>query len=123
MGTFEKFGLFNKMYLVALLGNLCTIFGSILMMLSNEFRLAEGEVCIGLGAFCAWVSITKYLANTKNFYVIMRTFNKAIPLITKVWIGILPIYIGLAFLSISICWEFKTYFGAFYKGFFTLFSL
>ena len=113
LDIFDKFSLFNRMYLVALLGDLCLIFGSIMMILSNNFDLAIGEVFIGAGAFCMWVSITKYLANTKSFFVIMRTFYKAIPTITKVWIGILPIYIGLCFLSISICWEFKTYFGGF----------
>merc|ERR1712226_1102811 len=94
-----------------------------MIMLSNYFDLAVGEVLIGFGAFCSWVSITKYLANTKNFYIIMRTFQKAVPLITKVWIGIAPIYIGLCFLSITICWNFPVYFGSFGRGLFTLFSL
>ena len=92
------------MYLVALLGDLCLIFGCIIMMMSNNFDLAIGEFCIGAGAFCIWVSITKYLANTKGFFVIMRTFHKAVPLITKVWIGILPIYIGITMLSICLSW-------------------
>ena len=111
------------MYLVALLGDLCLVFGCIMMILSNNFNLYIGELFIGAGAFCIWVSITKYLANTKGFFVIMRTFYKALPSIIKVWIGILPIYIGLSFLSISICWEFKTYFGSLTQGGYTLFSL
>ena len=113
LGLYTKFNLFSSMYLLALIGDLCTIFGSTIMILSNYYPLSLGELFIGFGAFCSWVSITKYLANTKNYYVIMRTFYKSIPLITKVWIGILPIYIGLCFLSIAICWEFKAYFGSF----------
>lgn len=64
LSIFEKLRLFNVMYLIALVGNLFTIFGSILNLLSNYFPLGTGEVFIGAGAFCAWVSITKYLANT-----------------------------------------------------------
>ena len=39
------------------------------------------------------------------------------------WIGILPIYIGVCFLSCSILWEFKASFGDFTNGFYTMFSL
>lgn len=81
------------------------------------------EQFIGLGAFCTWCSITKYLANTEDFYVIQRTFKKAIPLIGRVWIGILPIYTGVCFLSMTIVWEFKDSFGDFTNGFYTMFSV
>ena len=41
----------------------------------------------------------------------------------QVWIGILPIYIGVCFLSISVLWEFKESFGTFSSGFYTMFSV
>ena len=104
-------------------GNLCSIFGSLFVIFAEFFPLGYAEIFIGIGAFCTWSSITKYLANTKDFYVIMRTFKEAIPLIAKVWIGILPIYIGVCFLSMCVLWEFKDSFGSFSAGFYTMFSV
>ena len=102
----EKAKLFKLWYVVSMTGNLCTIFGSIMLVLSNDFELGYAEVFVGFGAFCSWSSITKYLGNTQHFNIIMRTFSEAIPLIIKVWVGILPIYIGIAFLSVTILYEF-----------------
>lgn len=92
-------------------------------MFAEQFTLGYAEVFIGLGAFCTWSSITKYLANTEDFYVILRTFKEAIPTIAKVWIGILPIYIGVCFLSMTVLWEFEESFGTFQRGFYTMFSV
>ena len=119
----EKLKLFKIWYLVAMCGNLCTIFGSVMLLLSNKFELRYSEVFLGFGAFCTWSSITKYLSNTKNFSIIMRTFHEAIPLIIKVWVGILPFYIGVAFLTITVMYEFQESFGGASQGFFTIFSL
>jgi len=119
----EKLKLFKIWYLVAMCGNLCTIFGSIMLLLSNTFVLGYSEVFLGFGAFCTWSSITKYLNNTKNFSIIMRTFHEAIPLIMKVWVGILPFYIGVTFLTITVMYEFQESFGGATQGFFTIFAL
>lgn len=119
----EKMKLFKAWYIVTLIGNLCSIFGSIFVIFANYFPLGYSEIFIGLGAFCTWSSVTRYLANTEDFYVILRTFKTAIPTIAKVWVGILPIYIGVCFLSMTVLWEFKASFGSFTTGFYTMFSL
>lgn len=123
LSFWEKAKLFKAWYIVSLTGNLCSIFGSLFVIFSGYFELGFGETFIGLGAFCTWCSISKYLANTEDFYIIQRTFKEAIPTIIKVWIGILPIYIGICFLSISVLWEFEESFGGFESGFYTMFSV
>ena len=123
LSFWEKAKLFKAWYIVSLLGDLCCIFGSLFIIFPEQFTLGYCEVFIGIGAFCTWSSITKYLSNTGDFYVIMRTFKNAIPTIIKVWIGILPIYIGVCFLSMCVLWEFKDSFGNFTKGFYTMFSV
>lgn len=70
------------------------------------FPIGYAEIFIGFGAFFTWCSIVKYLSNTEDYYVITRTFMKAIPLIMRVWIGILPIYIGICFLCMCVMWDF-----------------
>ena len=123
LSFWEKVKLFKAWYIVSLAGNLCSIFGSLFVIFAEYFPLGYAEAFIGIGAFCTWCSITKYLANTEDFYVIIRTFKAAIPLIAKVWIGILPIYIGVAFLSMCVVWEFKESFGSFESSFYTMFSV
>ena len=108
---------------MSLTGNLCSIFGSIFYIFPVPFTLGITEIFIGIGAFCTWCSITKYLANTEDFYVISRTLNKAIPLITRVWVGILPVYIGVSLLSMCILWEFKDCFGGLASSLFLMFSV
>ena len=73
--------LFKAWYLVTMIGNLCTIIGTLFEIFSTVFPMGYAQLFIGLGAFCTWCSITKYLANTEEFYVIIRTFKKAIPTI------------------------------------------
>ena len=106
LSFWEKLKLFKMWYLVSMVGNLCTIFGSIMFLISDVFDLSNSELLIGAGAFCTWASITKYLRNTESMNIIMRTFHEAIPLIAKVWLGIMPVYIGVCFLTITVCFEF-----------------
>ena len=123
LSVWEKLKLFKAWYIVSLLGDLFLIFGCMFTIFANEFMLGYAEIFLGLGTMCIWSSITKYLANTEEFYVILRTFKAAIPSIVKVWIGVLPFYIGVCFLSMTVAWEFKDSFGDFTSGFYTMFSV
>ena len=123
LSIWEKLKLFKAWYLISMTGNLASIFGSTFVIFSDYFALGFSEIAIGFGAFCTWCSITKYLANTEELYVINRTFKKAIPTMMKIWLGILPIYIGVCFLSMAYMWEFSESFGTFSSGFYTMFSV
>ena len=108
---------------MSLTGNLCSIFGSIFVIFCQYFSTGSAEAFIGLGAFCTWASIVKYFSNTGDYYVITRTFKHAVPLIARVWIGILPVYAGIAFLSISVEWAFPESFRSLMPAFYTFFSV
>ena len=123
LSFWEKAKLFKMWYFVSMIGNLCTIFGSMMFLMSDIFEISNSELLIGAGAFCTWSSITKYLRNTQSLNVIMRTFHEAIPMIAKVWLGILPVYIGVCFLTITVVYEFPASFGTATSAFYTFFSL
>ena len=110
-------------YVVSMVGNLCTIFGSVMFLMSGTFVRSNSEILIGFGAFCTWASITKYLRNTESLNIIMRTFHESIPLIAKVWLGILPVYIAVCFLTITVMFEFQASYGTATSAFYTFFSL
>ena len=119
----EKIRLFKMWYVVSMVGNLCTIFGSVMFLMSGTFVRSNSEILIGFGAFCTWASITKYLRNTESLNIIMRTFHESIPLIAKVWLGILPVYIAVCFLTITVMFEFQASYGTATSAFYTFFSL
>lgn len=75
----DKLAIFETWYIVAFLGDLCIIFGTIFFYGSNIFNLAITELIIGIGAFCIWISIVKYFKNTPQHYTILRTMMLASP--------------------------------------------
>ena len=123
LSFWEKVKLFKAWYIITITGNLCSIFGTLFAIFQPAFSLGIAELFIGLGAFCTWSSIVKYLANTEDYYVITRTFKQALPLIMRTWVGILPIYIGTCFLCMCTLWPFEESFGTFTKGMYTMFSV
>lgn len=56
----EKMELFKKWYIIALLGDLCIIFGTLFFYASNIFDLEIAEMIIGIGSFFIWLSIVVY---------------------------------------------------------------
>ena len=108
---------------MAIVGNFFSICGTIMVIFPGSFTLGYAEVCIGIGAFCTWSSITKYLSNTEDLYVINRTFQEAIPLLMKLWIGILPLYFGISFLSVVVMYGARDTFGSIASSMYVFFSM
>lgn len=119
----DKMALFKKWYFVALLGDLCIIFGTLFFYASNIFRLDVSEMIIGIGSFFIWLSIVKYFENTANHYTILRTCSVAAPQIFKVLVGFLPIMVGCCFLAMTIFYNYREAFGGFNRAFYTLIAL
>ena len=74
LGFWEKIQLFKAWYIVSMVGDIMLIIGCTIMIFADIFLVGYAEVFIGIGSLCIWSSITKYLANTGDFYVIVRTF-------------------------------------------------
>ena len=109
----DKLAIFETWYIVAFLGDLCIIFGTIFFYGSNIFNLALAEMIIGVGAFCIWISIMKYFKNTTYHYTILRTMYLASPQIFNVLIGFLPIMLGCCFLGMTLFYDYEETFGGF----------
>jgi hypothetical protein len=56
----DKLALFKKWYIVAFLGDLCIICGTLFFLGSDIYHLKLAELLIGFGTFLIWVSIVKY---------------------------------------------------------------
>ena len=119
----EKMSLINKWAIVALVGNLMTLFGCIFYLLEGVFYLATIEIFLGFGCFCTWCSFTRYFENTKDFNLISRTFAVAIPVLLRTLLGIAPTFLGFTFLGMCLFWPFQEKFGSFSQSYFILFSV
>ena len=104
-------------------GNLFSFFGCFFYLISSLFVYWEIEAFVGLGCCLTWYSITKYFANTKDYTIISRTFSLAIPLVVKVMIGGLPIFIGFVLLGVCLFWPFRGHFDSVSNSAFTLFGM
>lgn len=118
----DKYRLFNKWSVVSAIGNLLTIFGSIFYICNKWFPYYQAEHFLGFGCFLTWISITRYINHTKDYALIHRTFSLSIPLVLKVMLGWLPIFIGFALLGVCLFWPFRDYFDSLPNAMFSLYA-
>jgi len=119
----EKFALFNKWAIVALLGNLCTFFGCFYFVMLSTFDVKQMELFLGIGCMLTWFSFTRYYENNRDFNLISRTASQAIPYIARTFVGFLPTLIGFSLLGMCILWPYAEKFGGFAPAMVILFSV
>jgi|LakMenEpi03Aug12_release.lakeMendotaPanAssembly.Ray.scaffolds.fasta_scaffold284681_1 hypothetical protein len=66
----DKYRMFNKWSIVSAIGNLLTIFGSMFYLLNDWFPFYQAEHFLGFGCFLTWISVTRYYAHTKDYFLI-----------------------------------------------------
>jgi hypothetical protein len=107
---------------VSAIANLLSFFGSFFILTSNLFQYHESEHFIGFGCCLTWFSLTRFLANTQGYTVISRTFALAIPLVTKVMMGGLPVFFAFTLLGVCLFWPMRGYFDSVPNAAFSLFA-
>ena len=95
----EKLRIFNKFFFVVVAGNLFQIIGSFIFFFSSNVSYSIGEILIGLGCFCAWSTIPRYLMFAQSYSIILRTTEYSIPVMMRSLIGIAPFFIGYAIMG------------------------
>ena len=119
----DKMRLFNKWSIISLIGNLCTMFGSITYLFPASFLFQTTESMLGLGCALNWISVTRYFSHSRQYSLITRTLQVAIPMNIKIMIGILPIFIGYILLGMSIFWAYVSHFSCFSDTAYCLFCM
>ena len=98
-----KLKFFNFWVVVALLGNLCQLFGSLSTILDDMF-IATTETLLGFGCFFAWVTAVGDLQHNSVAYTIMSTLKRALPVVIPFVVGMMPIFMAYAFLGTALFW-------------------
>ena len=106
-----------------LVANIFTISGSIFYIFSEYFEFVVVELSLGLGCFLTWFSLMKYLQNAKEYTVLIRTFEVALPLLIKIGIGAMPIFFGFVFFGMCVFFSFEEKYGMFSRASFCLFAI
>jgi hypothetical protein len=86
----------NLWNVLSIVGSCFQIFGSVMMMSKNQHFELTSEI-VGIGIFCAWISMVRFLNNTGRYYVVFQTIKEAFPIIISIFTGFLPMYIAFAF--------------------------
>lgn len=91
--------------------------------MSNELKnLDIAEIFLGFGCMLSWLSFTRYLESTNQYTFVNRTMRAAMPVVLRAMIGIIPFFIGFAFLGLCLFWETRR-FNCPSMAMFTLFAM
>ena len=123
LSFWDKASLFNKWSLISLVGSICTIFGSFTYLFPWGFQLKATEFNLGLGCALNWISLTRYLTYTREYSLITRTLQAAVPINLRIMVGILPIFFGYALFCMSVFWSYTSHFSNFSDTAYCLFSM
>ncbi len=98
------------------------IFGSIVFIFKISVEVSVNELILGLSCMLTWVSLIRYLDHSYDYSFVPRTLGEAVPVILKTMAGILPLFLGFAFLGIALFWESQR-FKSFHYSLFTLYAM
>jgi hypothetical protein len=105
-----KLQFFNYWVVLSIVGNLFQIFGGVLTLLDNETYITTHQVLIGFGCFFAWVGIVRFIDHRSVGYSIVHTLERSIKIIAYYVFGVVPIFMGFAFLGICFFWQTGIYY-------------
>jgi len=107
----QKLRFFDMWVILTVVGNLCQMFGAVMFLYNQEIIQKVQETLIGLGCFCAWVGLTRFLEHTSNAYIIINTLKRSFNVIIPYIIGLLPIFMAYVFLGFCLFWKTGVYTG------------
>ena len=93
--------LIKMSYLITGIGNLLFLFSVIFFFCGQHVNMEIAEKFAGVGIFMLWASLTSYLTNP-HYTIIWRTFEKAMPIMLRVHLGVLSYVVACAILGITI---------------------
>lgn len=118
----DKVRLFDIWSIFSILTNLVQIIGCFFNIFKQNLPIVSADTLLGLGCMLAWWSMLRYFLKSESYKSMLASFNKSAPFIGRALISMLPLFIGYAFLGMSIFWESRR-FSDFTVSCYTLFAL
>ena len=98
----DKARLFRYWSIFTFFGNVVQIFAATFFIYRQQFGIHITEYMCGLGCMFAWFGIVQYLDYSAKYSFILKTLTQAVPMFLRTAVGILPIYIAVVLLSVSL---------------------
>ncbi|EAR94372.2 transmembrane protein, putative (macronuclear) [Tetrahymena thermophila SB210] len=110
LSLWEKLSYFDLWFFVILIGNFFQMVGSIyLIFLDSQSELDQKTSVVnwtvGIGCFCAWCSLMKYLEHSKSMAIILDVLKFALPQLFKVLIEFSILYISFIIIGMTSFWQ------------------
>jgi len=118
----QKLALINPWMVFITVGNLAQIFGVFLAFADSDNVLSDHDIILGIGCFCSWIYILRYLPHDSTAYTVINTFRRSASTLLPYIVGILPIFMAYVFLGVSCFWE-SGYYSNVTDGMISLYSL
>ena len=119
----DKCKLLDGWSILSIIANIFQILGCIFTTFRDTFNLLVlADNMLGVGAMLAWFIILRYLLRTESYKSMLASFNKSLPFILRAIVSIIPLFLGYAFLGMSLFWESRR-FADFTVSCYTLFAL
>ena len=118
----DKIRLFDVWSLVSILANLLQVIGCWYSIFRDRLDMDDADRILGAGCMLAWWTMLRYLLKTEQYRSMLSSFQKAAPFVFRALISTIPLFVGYAFLGMSIFWESRR-FTNFSVSSYTLFAL
>jgi hypothetical protein len=95
-----------------MLANFVLTYGCGTYLLRDYVPQYYNEYFMGLGCCLTWFGISRYIEYSGKHSIISRTVTHSMPDILRNTISSIPIFIGFAFLGITVfwnCWRFQEF--------------
>jgi len=76
------------------------IIGSIFLTINTSQTVKQAEIMLGFGSFITWLSMVKYVENSKGYNIITNTTINSMGILLKAVIGIAPLMVGASLLAL-----------------------
>ena len=71
----------------------------------STYQVSAVTYLLGFSVMMIWVAFIKYFDYSSEYSFVPRTLSTSVPVTLRTLGGILPVYIGVAFLGMCIWWE------------------
>lgn len=118
----DKLRIFEHWALLSIIANLFQIIGCTYSIFRKSLDVQTSDTILGVGCMLAWWNMLRYLLKTQQYKSMIASFIKSAPFIGRALISMIPLFVGYAFLGMSMFWESRR-FSNFSVSCYTLFSL
>lgn len=105
LGFLERLQIVNYWIIFYLLSDFMILSGTLIFLFIEDKDIKKAEILIGFGCCLCWCSLPAYLHQTSRYSLINRTIAYTLPTVFRAMTGVIPLFMGFAFLGLCFFWD------------------